>query len=140
MAQAQNELWSATLTVGATTTDLTLFGFHHSEGGFEGDALSEGEFALPDRRPLTVTALTNDNDDSSGTLMLGFSGDITWLETASNRTLLTLHVGSNMFAFMSGTFTSSADEQMTWTSSGLTWTDQDSIAVKITTTGSLPQR
>ena len=89
VAQTQNELWSATLTVGATSTDLSLFGYHASEGGFVDDALSETGFALPDRRPLTVSELTNDNDDS-GTLALGLEGDTTWLETESNRNLLTL--------------------------------------------------
>ena len=138
VAQTPSDLWSATLTVGATTTDATLFGYHSSAGGFDGDALSETEFALPDRRPLVVTELTNDNDDDSGTLTLGLDGTTTWLETASNRNLLTLHVGSNMFAFMSGTFSATEDEAMTWTSSGLTWADGNSIAVKITTTGSVP--
>ena len=43
-----------------------------------------------------------------------------------------------MFAFMNGTFSSTEDEAMTWTGSGLTWAKGDSIAVKITTTGSVP--
>ena len=57
VAQTPNELWSATLTVGATSTDLTLFGYHSSAGGFDEDDLSEKGFVLPDRRPLVVTEL-----------------------------------------------------------------------------------
>ena len=130
-AAAQDELWSATLTVGATTTDMTLFGYHASMDGFDGDALTPVDVNLPDNSAPSVIVLTNDNDDSSGTLTLGLHGTVTWLNNADNRGMLTLNVGTNTFAFANGAW-EATDGIMTWTNSGLTWANGESLQVSIT--------
>ena len=120
-----NRLWSACLTVGATSTSMTLFGYHgNDEGYFLGDKLSAAAVTLPDDTVATVNVLSHDN--ATGELRVIFTGTRTWLDNQANRGALSLHVGADTFGFGDGMW---ENNTLTVTQSGLTWANADAIVV-----------
>ena len=134
-------LWSACLTVGATTTVVGMtnqafrfgaiesdFGWSSTVGNFGGDSLSATAVTLPDASNATITRLTNDSGLSGGTLRLKFGGTTTWLQSQDNRNSLSFHAGSRTFAFMDGNWSSPTN---TWTGTGIQWKTGEPILVSL---------
>ena len=141
VAHAQQEIYSGTLTVGATSTQPNLFGFNggHTDGtDILGNMGSDIERFIPeldvnnrDSFFPTLSLLTNEN----GTLILEFV-DVkdSHLDDETFRARLTLHINTTAFAMADASWRSSFDQQstFTWTNSGLTWADSETYSVRIT--------
>ena len=125
--------WSACLTVGATSTSMTLFGYAATAGEYVGDALSATAVTLPDATSATVSVLTHDN--ATDELRLIFSGDTSWIEDQANRDTLNLHLGGDTFAFADGTW---ANQNLTLSPSGLDWANADAVLASITDPDTAP--
>ena len=120
---ALDEIWSATMTVGVNST---LLGWDDA-GNYTGAALSDEDFDYGgDTYNLSVIRL------ASGSLIVIFNdtgaGD---LATNATRDKLTLHVDGATFNFGAGGL-NSAQTGVGWTNSGLTWSDGDTVELKIT--------
>ena len=124
---------SATLTVGTRMVSvLTLLGWDGS-GNYTGASLTDQNF--------TFGGDTYDLDEiyvEGGALRLAFdssnAGDIARQAT---RDKLTLHLGSDSFNLGAGIFQPTRDT-ITWSNTGLSWADGDSVQVKITGPHSSP--
>ena len=117
---AVDEIWSATMTVGVNTT---LLGWDDA-GNYIGSALSDEDFDYGgDTYNLSVIRL------ASGSLIVIFN-DAGDLATAATRDKLTLHVGATTFNFGAGAL-NAAQTGVAW-SAGLTWSDGDTVELKIT--------
>ena len=122
------EIWSATLTVGSRsfTPSITLLGWNDN-GDYTGASLSDADFTFGgDTYEISMVQLV-------GTaLTLGFatshSGDIA---TKAIRDKLTLHVGSDSFNLGAGTLASN-QHAITLTGASLSWSADESVALKIT--------
>ena len=128
-AQAQTELWSATMTVGSqTASGLTFLGWSDS-GTLTGSVLTDEDFDYGDH-----TYNLAQIDLVGGSLSLFFNntgaGD---LATKATRDKLTLHVGGTTFNLGNGNL-SNQSMGVTWNNSGLTWAAGDTVALQITTT------
>ena len=120
---ALDEIWSATMTVGVNST---LLGWDDA-GNYIGSALSDEDFDYGgDTYNLSVIRL------ASGSLIVIFNdtgaGD---LATNATRDKLTLHVDGTTFNFGAGAL-NAAQTGVGWTNSGLTWSDGDTVELKIT--------
>ena len=120
---ALDEIWSATMTVGVNST---LLGWDDA-GNYTGAALSDEDFDYGgDTYNLSVIRL------ASGSLIVIFNdtgaGD---LATNATRDKLTLHVDGTTFNFGAGAL-NAAQTGVGWTNSGLTWSDGDTVELKIT--------
>ena len=131
------EIWSATLTTGATTSPSTLFGVGASNfpGSISGTAFGLDILELEGGGNRSVIGIRNDNA-SGGTLTIGVedfvSGTVDPLANSGFRSRVTLDVGTESFVGASATYGSSAYErELVWTSSGLTWAAAQSITVSL---------
>ena len=120
---ALDEIWSATMTVGVNST---LLGWDDA-GNYIGSALSDEDFDYGgDTYNLSVIRL------ASGSLIVIFNdtgaGD---LATNATRDKITLHVDGTPFNFGAGAL-NAAQTGVGWTNSGLTWSDGDTVELKIT--------
>ena len=120
---AVDEIWSATMTVGVNST---LLGWDDA-GNYIGSALSDEDFDYGgDTYNLSIIRL------ASGSLIVIFNdtgaGD---LATAATRDKLTLHVDGTTFNFGAGNL-NAAQTGVAWSAGGLTWSDGDTVELKIT--------
>ena len=130
-AQVVKEIWSATLTAAASSTSAE-FGYERGEFG---TLSSEGP--LPglqtDIGPRYVSSLTNDHGTGGGSLQLtvddGGAGRTDPLDNSEFHTRLTLHLDSSSFT---GAAWFGSIHQLAWANSGLTWSDGQEIAVRLT--------
>ena len=126
-AQAQTDVWSATLTVGTRTiSSLTFLGWNDS-GDYAGASLSDEDF--------TYDGDTYDLDEihlQGGGLALIFessgAGDIA---TQATRNKLVLHVGSQSFNLGTGALQSN-QRSIAWAGSGLSWASGETVSLSIT--------
>ena len=131
------EIWSATLTTGATTTSTTVFGYERHRG--------DPPTLIGSLSPDSISGLGADrssralyNDNASGGTLRFHPGSATPdpLANATYRARLTLHIGmTDSFAGADATrgrLANGLPNGLTWTSSGLTWADAQSIAVRLT--------
>ena len=131
------EIWSATLTTGASSTAPTVFGYERHAGSHPtaiGSLSSDSISGLGADRDVNV--LYNDNA-SGGTLRFApYHVNPDPLANATYRARLTLHIGmTDSFAGADATrgqIANGVSNGLTWTSSGLTWADAQSIAVRLT--------
>ena len=120
-------LWSACMTVGTlTVAGLTFLGWHDG-GSYTGSSLTDEDFDYGsdtynlDTISLVGGGLTITFDDPG-------AGD---LATQATRDKLTLHVGdTDTFNLGDGTL-NAAQTGVSWTSTGLTWTAGDAVALSI---------
>ena len=128
-------LWSACLTVGATSTDSafggldSLLGYRDVEREFDDDSLSATDVTLPDSSEASITTLTNDSGSSGGTLRLAFGGATSWLDSQDNRDSLSFRAGDDTFPFADGSWSSLTN---TWTGTGIQWKTGEPILVGLT--------
>ena len=154
-AQTETEVLQATITVGASSTQPTWFGW---EGGLDGDGnpvSSCGDFDSPcaiddpnntalagealgwpgHQRYLTL--VRHDNAADGGTLSFWFTGTPTSLidplVDADYRARLTFYVGAQSFDGEVSGFESTGNI-VSFTSTGLTWASGDMHTVRITLT------
>ena len=127
-------LWSACLTVGTfTAVGLTFLGWH-DDGSYTGSSLTDEDFDYGgDTYNLKEIALL------AGGLSVIFTdasaGDIA---AQATRDKLTLHVGdTETFNLGDGTL-NSPQTGVAWSSTGLTWTDGDTVALSISVDDSTP--
>ena len=142
VAHAQTDIFSETLTVGATTTNPALFGFvpgnptMGSLGTLDDRSIPELKDSRDTQR-RTINGLTTEN----GTLEINFS-QVTLLhvpepmrfdplDRAGFRARVTLYIGTTAFAFADATWNSNGST-LTWTNSGLTWAASETYTVRIT--------
>ena len=121
-AQAQTEVWSATLTVKELST--SVFGCTNSTSSVRcSDFLSEDEFTY-DSTDYAITAIFLTRNAQ---LQIHFDTDLT---TAAQT--LTLEVDGTTFAFEDAHV--SAAQQRAWSRSGLSWSAGDAVALRLTET------
>ena len=127
-------LWSACLTVGTfTAVGLTFLGWHE-DGSYTGSSLTDEDFDYGgDTYNLKEIALL------AGALSVIFTdasaGDIA---AQATRDKLTLHVGdTETFNLGDGTL-NSPQTGVAWSSTGLTWTDGETVALSISVDDSTP--
>ena len=132
------DIWSATLTTAASSTATTVFGYADYTNSLPADSF--GSLSADSVSDLgatrSVNPLYNDNA-SGGTLTFGVEGTGTnRLSDADFRARLTLHIGmTDSFAASAATYDDQHypyDYTFTWTSTGLTWSAAQSIAVRLT--------
>ena len=126
--QAQTEIWSDTMTVGTLTVgSLTFLGW--GDGGTSPGVLTDEDFDYGDHTYDFQSIFLGDD-----TLVLAFNaggeGDIA---NKATRDKLTFHVGTTALNMGNGTLASDS-LGVFWINSGLTWSDGDTVALKITTT------
>ncbi len=124
---AEHTFWSATLTVG-THVRFGFLGWNQT-GGYTGASLTDQDFTFGgDTYDLATIYL------DGGSLTISFlAGDIT---SKATRDKLTLHVGSDSFNLGAGGL--EQQRSVTWSNTGLSWADGDSVAVKITGINTTP--
>ena len=133
-AQVVKEIWSATLTTGASSTVSTVFGYETHVVTTVGSLSPDSISGLGGDR--TVQALYN-NNASGGTLTFGV-GHATPdpLSNETFRARLTLHIGmTDSFAGAAATHGFIADglaNGLIWSSSGLTWAANQTSTVRLT--------
>ena len=145
VAHAQQEIFSGTLTVGATSTSPDLFGFHTNFGfgdlGTIADRTIRELSSVGDNQDRYITVLhTNVN----GNIILAFSGTgagrnmfdevINYpdpLDVAAFRARVTLYIGTTPFAMADASW-NSFSEIARWTNSGLSWAAGETYSVRIT--------
>ena len=129
-AQAQTELWSATMTAGTASFNNQVFGWDHLTN-FTGDSLSGSNGFVYGEMRYDLGQLSVE----SGTLRVAFAplraGDIA---TKATRDKLTFHAGGTAFKLSEGTYDDSSTKAISWDNSGLTWAAGDMVALKMTTT------
>ena len=133
------EIFSRTLTVGSTSTSTTLFGFQFFSSEMAGSEFgSNTQRTIPELeggRARYITKLTNDNA-SGGTLALAVTaasiGETDLFDTAAFNARLTLHVGTDSFAFADATRTDTGNSTFVWSSTGLTWAASQTYTVRLT--------
>ena len=139
-AQVVKEIWSATLTTGASSTAPTVLGY--DVFGYEW--YFDGPIVVGSLSPVsisglggdrTVRALYNEND-SGGTLKFGVS-HVTPdpLMKSTFRERLTLHIGTDSFAGVNAThggIDNSLPDGLRWSNSGLTWAADQTSTVRLT--------
>ena len=146
-AQAQTELWSATLTVSSTSTAATMstpamtwVGWDSEDSTFNhGGSITGTNSFTHDMVDHRVDVIRNNT--TSGELrlrvMIGRTSSSPFL-TPDSRARITFHVGSGAtaVAFNLGMATAlpsvSDTHDFTWTPSGLTWAEGDSVPVRLT--------
>ena len=127
VAAMQNQVWTATLTVGedVVTPALSLYGWNDS-GDFTGASLSDEEF--------TFDGHTYNLDEiSTGQLLFLEFSEFGDLATEATQNKLTLHVGSQSFNVGDATF-AVALKRISW-GSGFTlptWAASDSVCLALT--------
>ena len=141
VAHAQEDNYSSTLTVGATSTRPALFGFG-KDGGFKfipnGNLGTDADKTIPELKPIgtaddrVLTRLTNEN----GTLTFQIPEEATDmvsypLDEAAFRARLILYINTTPFAMADASWHSFLDV-FTWTNSGLTWTEGQTYSARIT--------
>ena len=123
-AQAQTEVWSATLTVKELSPNSSTFGCTNTTSSVRcSDFLSEDEFTY-DSTDYAITAIFLTRNAQ---LQLHFDTDLT---TAAQT--LTLDVAGTTFAFEAAHVKGAA--QRSWSRSGLSWSADDAVALKLTET------
>ena len=134
-------IWSETMTVAATSSAPTVFGYN----GFEKFGSLSGSDSINARtidelgQERYLVSVTNDNT-SPGTVVLSVSGvgsdmGVSFADPLTNATFrgrLTLDVGSSSFAGTNAAISGTGGRSLTWSSSGLTWVDAQMIAVSLT--------
>ena len=125
----ERTVWSATLTVGTRiVAGETFLGWSDSVN-YTGAALTDKDFTFGGD---TYEIVEIRSRVAEGSLSVAFdaanAGDIA---TQSTRDKLTLQVGSDSFNLGAGTL-SSNQRAITWSNTGLTWSANDSVQVKIT--------
>ena len=142
VAHAQQEIFSHTLTVGASTSTIpVILGF----SSLFGDLGTVADRTIPELTHITSTTarylarLTNEN----GTLRLSFSGqgsddtsgvlNLNVLDEAAFRARLTLHINTTPFAMADVSQNNDFRNRIyTWFNSGLTWEVGETYTVRIT--------
>ena len=123
-AQAQTEVWSATLTVKELSPNSSTFGCTNTTSSVRcSDFLSEDEFTY-DSTDYAITAIFLTRNAQ---LQLHFDTDLT---TAAQT--LTLDVAGTTFAFEAAHVKGAA--QRSWSRSGLSWSADDAVVLKLTET------
>ena len=139
-AQAVKEIFSRTLTVGASTTATsTAFGFAPSlTGGSLGTRAerSIAEFKASGTDDNRYISLVTNENASGGTLTFSItaagSGQTDLFDTAAFNARLTFHVGTASFAGADATRTDTGNTIFAWNPSGLTWAASQMIALRLT--------
>ena len=132
-AQAVKEIWSATLTTGASSTAPTMFGYAFYGSGATFGSLSAN--SISDLGSNRSSSALFSNNASGGTLNFAASNvDPDPLEHTTFRERLTLHIGTTSFAGANATLssTNALTNILTWSNSGLTWAANEMIAVRLT--------
>ena len=135
------EIFSDTLTAGATSSAPTVFGWSYLDFGSLAGGVDVGtDLPIPElgAGARYLSQLTNDNT-SPGTLVFNFTGTglTTGTDPLSNSTFvarLTVNLGMSSFAGNNATVSGASHGQriVTWNSTGLTWADMQTIAVSLT--------
>ena len=123
-ADAQTEVWSATLTVKAFS------GFKGCNNGSSGAACSSSSILTDDDFTLDSTTFAITGlyvRDSDADLSLVFNKRLTAAMDA-----LTLNIGDTAFTFASADSKDAVGGTLIWNSSGLSWTAEDEVAVSLT--------
>ena len=120
-------LWSATLTAGERASGTTVIktGFNRGNGGSDLGAISDDSFDL-NGVPQVITQIQIDFPTITNSLTL-------ILDTAIGQEAhqLTLHLDSVSLPLRNATV-SSAGFAFIWTNHGITWSDGESVSVRIT--------
>ena len=121
-AQAQTEVWSATLTVKELSPNSSTFGCTNTTSSVRcSDFLSDDEFTY-DSTDYAITAIFLTRNAQ---LQLHFDTDLT---TAAQT--LTVEVDGTTFAFEDAHVKGAA--QRSWSRSGLSWSAGDAVALRLT--------
>ena len=124
---AGREIWSATLTVGSSTTSSgTLFGWDDT-GNYTGASLIDQDF---DYGGDTYNLATITLSAGSLGIVFNYPGGVGDIATEATRDKLTLHVGTDTFNFGDGTL-NSPQTGVTWDNAGLTWAAGNTVALSI---------
>ena len=128
-AQAQTEIWSATLTAGTYTFNNQTFYGWNIPGNYTGGSLTDTGFSYGGQFSGFSQVSIRAHD---GSLYVAFStlGD---LAMPTIRDKLTFHAGGMAFKLSEGTY-DDGDRSITWASPVLTWAANDMVALKMTTT------
>ena len=130
-AQAQTEIWSATMTAGTYTfNNNTFYGWDFLDE-YTGDSLSDEDFIYREQQYKLFRISVG-----SGTLRLTFSGTSIGsgdIGTKATRDKLTFHASDMAFKVSDGMYGDST-KRITWANSGLTWAANDMVALQMTTT------
>ena len=123
-ASAQTEVWSATLTVGQLTAGTLVIGVGYNSSNNYG-TLSDNTFDLAGTS-YTVENLVIALPDSTNALVLKLNS-----VPGGIASYLTLHIGSDAFP-LSDASVDSAGRQFDWSGHGLSWAENNTIAVRLT--------
>ena len=125
-AQTTRDIWTATLTVGSSTTDATLLGWSGFADQFDNDDLTDRDFQHADD-DWRLTELSLSSTDSK--LLLDFVRPGT---SPSVLESLVLHIGSDTFSLVRADKKNYPDALFHWVNTGLSWSTGDTIVVKLT--------
>ena len=127
-AQTTTDIWTATLTVGSSTTDTTLLGWSSFADDFDNDDLTDRDFRYADD-DWRLTDLTLASTDSK--LVLDFFRPAT---SPSVLNSLVLHIGGDTFDLGQADKKNYPDARFHWVNTGLSWSAGDTYVVKLTET------
>ena len=119
-AQAQTDLWTATLTMGSFQTN---YGWDE-DGNYSGATLSDHEFDY-DGHTYNFNRIRRTGDSLQVKFDLDASGDIA---NPATRNRLEFHVGTNVYDLDRAGF---AGTTLSWQASSLDWSGVSTVALKI---------
>ena len=128
-----DDIWCGVVTVGKVilSGDEYADGFVAPSAGTAVGMLSEDNFTVG-TNDYTIDSIFVEGSAGSGTPeTLRFS--LTSPFATGDRRGLVLHVGGSLFAFQDSTFVN--DDLYTWSSTGLDWSSETSVTLRLTATG-----
>ena len=126
-------VWSATMTVGSSTSASTLFGWDGDSIFLENDDLTDADFVY-ENETYEFVAIRFDTDTDRVVISFDATNGGS-ISDAAVRSVMALHVDGTAFALGDATYSlqgsGSGLHSLTWDNSGLTWSAGDTVQLEM---------